>query len=241
MRIYTSLRTLVLAAFFSAACGASAQYVLDDGTAENAFGFGTATSNAGSIWLNQFSILPGQNIISSLSIAWGAPSSTSNANVNGLPMQALIYSDPNGDGNPNDAILLSSVAGTIQSAGSNTFVTYQFGAPVTITTTGFFVGYFVPEFTIAGARQFFAAVNTTAGTFNAARSFLFGMSDGSDPDITTLSNNDFGGSNSSLGINGNWLVRANAIPEPGSFVLFGLGGLGLLTGCMRARRNRRVN
>ena len=233
-----SFKAVVVAASLFASVAAHAQYVIDDGTAENSFGFGTATSNAGSIWLNQFSVLPGQNVIRSLSIAWGSPGNASNANVNGLPMQALIYSDPNGDGNPNDAILLNSVNGTIQSAGGNTFITYTFGAPVTVTTPGFFVGYFVPEFTIAGARQFFASINQTAGTFNAARSFLFGMSDGSAPDVNNLSNNDFGGSNSSLGINGNWLVRANAIPEPGSALLCGLGGLGLLVGFVRARRNR---
>ena len=239
MPISTPLRALIVAAFLSASALTQAQYILDDGTAENAFGFGTATSNAGSIWLNQFSVLPGQNVISSLSIAWGSPGSASNPNINNLPMQALIYSDPNGDGDPTDAILLSSVAGTIQSAGTQTFITYTFGVPVPVLTTGFFVGYFVPEFIINNARQFFAAVNTTPTTFNATRSFLFGMSDGSEPDISTLGNNDVGGANSDLGINGNYLVRANAIPEPASVMLFGLGGLGLLVGFVRTRRSAR--
>ncbi len=208
-------------------------YEIDDGTAEGAYAFGNGVADSGSIWLNEFTVTSGFNKIASVSIAWGEPGAV-NEDVSGLPMQALIYNDPNGDGSPLDGSLLASATGTVQSVGTNTFITYTFSSPVLLTTSNFFVGYFVPGFSpTEGAEQYFAALNESAGNI-PARSFVFGNADGSTPSLTNLSSDTVGGSNATLGIAGNWLVRANAVPEPSTWALLLGGGIG--AGVLLARR-----
>ena len=151
-------------------------------------------------------------------------------------MTALLYNDPNGDGSPLDSTLLASATGTIQSVGANTFVTYTFLSPVSVGTTNFFVGYYVPAFAAAeGSEQYFAAINESTGNL-PARSFVSGNADGSTPSITNLSSNTFNGSNTSLGITGNWLVRANAVPEPSTWAAVLAAGVAMIAVVRSHRR-----
>jgi hypothetical protein len=212
---------LVFTALIASASITSAQtYSIDDGTAETSVGYGPATSNSGAIILNSFPVNPAFNTITSVSIAWGAPSNTSgNAPMNGLPMQALLYSDPNGDGSALDGVLLASVAGIIQSAGTNTFITYTFSSAIAITTANFFVGFYLPGFN-QGTERFPFAFDETAPTF-ANRSFIFAHTDGSEPSVTNLASDNFRGPIEAFGLSGNWLIRANGInlstvPDTGS-------------------------
>jgi len=218
-----ALRTCLALACAAVLCSAAfAQtYSIDDGTAESGVGFGNGSSNSGAIWLNSFARNPSFSSIASVSIAFGAPGSGTPAN--GQSIQALLYNDPNGDGNPLDAVLLASVSGVISSIGTNTFVTFTFSSAVAITTSNFFVGFKNFAFTAGGSEQFVAGLDTTAPTF-ANRSFVSAKSDGSDPSTTNLSSNTVNGSIESFGLSGNWLIRANAVnqstvPDTGSSML----------------------
>src|SRR4029453_18370666 len=108
--------------------GPNATYQFDDGTAEDAVGFGNGAQNFESLWFNQFNVIPGAELISSVEVAWGTPVFPDPA-MDGTPVTVAVWSDPNGDGSPTDAVLLGSVAGTIQNNGTDTFITYTFNPP----------------------------------------------------------------------------------------------------------------
>src|SRR5205814_6415955 len=79
----------------------NAVYMIDDGTAEDGVGFGNGAQNFESIWFNQFDVIAGQTMITTVSVAWGTPAFPDPSN-NGTPVTIGIWSDPNGDGNPSD-------------------------------------------------------------------------------------------------------------------------------------------
>ncbi len=206
-------------------------YSIDDGSAEGAVGLGP-TDIGDAIFLNEFTALPGDKTITSISIEFGNPGSTGGV-INGLPITILLYSDPNNDGDPSDASLLTLSAGVISSANSNTFVTFPI-TPTTVPTTDFFVGF---ELQNEPANTFVAGLDQTAPTF-ANRSFItFGDAGTINP--VNLSANQFPPRTiETYGINGNFLIRANtAVPEPSTWAGV-LGGLGLLAGAQRFRRER---
>lgn len=68
-----------------------------------------------------------------LSIAWGTPV-LPDSNLNGLPYTVAIWSDPTGDGNPTDAVLLTTAGGVLSSQGTDTFITTDI-VDTTITPT----------------------------------------------------------------------------------------------------------
>jgi hypothetical protein len=123
----------------------NAVYMIDDGTAEDGVGFGNGSQNFESLFFNQFDVVAGQTLISTVSVAWGTPLFPDPSN-NGTPVTIGIWSDPNGDGNPSDAVLLGQVSGTIQNEGTDTFVDYTLSPPVDVSAfTSFFVGDMTPK------------------------------------------------------------------------------------------------
>ena len=85
----------------------NAVYMIDDGSAEDAVGFGNGAQNFESLWFNQFDVVAGQTSITTVSVAWGTPLFPDPSN-NGTPVTIAIWSDPNGDGDPTDGVLLGS-------------------------------------------------------------------------------------------------------------------------------------
>lgn len=197
-------------------------YAIDDGTSEN--GVGLQAAGATFMALNSFSITGGNNIIISISIAWGTPAFP-NSTLNGLTYTAVLWSDPNGDGSPTDAVVLATAPGVIAGADTNTFILSPI-TPTTVLTTNFFVGFIITQ---ATATQFPAALDQT------------------DPDLPNRSfavvgsniNNLSGAITiESAGLPGNWLIRANAIPEPSTYALVGVGLVGLIFLHRRRRQAR---
>src|SRR5438552_3749661 len=137
-------------------------YILDDGTAEDAVGL---TLGGDIICLNQFTVIPGSDTINSISIAWGTPAFF-DPSLDGLPYTAVLWSDPNGDGQPDDAAVLATAPGVVASQGTNTFLI----TPITPTgvATSFFVGFIITHM----AGQFPSAFDESAPVFN--RSFVAG-------------------------------------------------------------------
>jgi hypothetical protein len=176
-------------------------YMIDDGTAEDAVGL---TLGGDIISLNEFAVLPGAETISTVSIAWGTPVFP-DPSLDGLPYTVAVWSDPNGDGNPNDAILLTTANGVVANQGTDTFITTDI-TDTTITTANFFVGFLIGH----SAGQFPSAFDESSPLFN--RSYVAGGANG---DINDLNNNEIPVAPiESFGLFGNWLIRADATGSP---------------------------
>ena len=164
-------------------------YVIDDGMAEDSIGL---TAGGTFVSCNEFPVTGGNNMITSISIAWGTPAFP-DPTLNGLAYTAVLWSDPNGDGSPTDAVVLAMAPGVISMEGTNTFLTTVI-PPTLVTTPNFFVGFLITH--VAG--QFPAAFDETAPLPN--RSWI----------ALTSSINDLSGAApiESFGLVGNWLIRA---------------------------------
>jgi hypothetical protein len=198
-------------------------YSLDDGTAETAVGL---TLNNDLIALNSFITIPGTTI-DTISIAFGFGPNA--GTLNGTPFQAVLWNDPNGDGNPSDATVLATANGFVAGAGTNTFVPLSI-SPTVVTTPNFFVGFILTQ----PSGTFPGALDQTPPTF-ANRSFvaanaagmgnIFDLTANSFVPLTTIEG---------AGISGNWLIRAGAevtqrVGDSGrSGLLFGLAILSVI-------------
>lgn len=108
----------------------------DDGTRESNLVLLGATSAA---WLHRFEIEEGFEWIGAVEVMWGNTYA-------GLPAKVVVWSDPNQDGVPDDAQVLSSADVLTRTVNSSTFVQERL-APVRIGPPGtiFFVGVFMPD------------------------------------------------------------------------------------------------
>jgi hypothetical protein len=168
-------------------------YKIDDGTAENSIGL---TNGGDLIWLNQFTVAPGFQTITSIALAWGQVPT-------GLPTKLLVYEDPNDDGNPNDAVLLRQVDTTVANPDTNQFKT------VTITPTtvsgSFFIAALLPN---QQAGAFPAPIDQTAPKSN--RSWIAGAGAGQF-NINNLTANPLPPFLiEEIGLPGNWLLCADS-------------------------------
>ena len=187
---------------------ATETYILDDGTAEDAVGL---TLGGDIISLNQFTVIPGDETINSISIAWGTPAFF-DPSLDGLPYTAVLWSDPNGDGQPDDAAVLATAPGVVASQGTNTFLI----TPITPTgvATSFFVGFIITH----SAGQFPSAFDESAPVFN--RSFVAGATAPGTGNIDCLPCNELPVAPiESFGLFGNWLIRATAGTSGGGLTL----------------------
>ncbi len=187
-------------------------YQVDDGTAENSIGWGDFSKNAEALWFNQFDVLvPCESTtLTSVNIAWGSPATYDESN--GTPVTIAIWSDPNGDRNPSDAVLLGSVAGTIRNANTNTFVTYTFSPPVTLPAGA--VSFFVGDMTPANnGPMYFPQALDENGPLHR-QSWVAFMSDYGPVNLINPGANDTVGVIDDFGLPGNWLIRVGPLVTP---------------------------
>src|SRR6187399_1048153 len=123
-----------LLTLLSAGVSRAVTYSIDGGTPAASLGEHTAGWSAAAI--NHFTVVAGGQNVTSVSVLFGVnPSSPPNNLAGGEPFTVAVWSDPNSDGNPNDAVLLGSAGGVITVFNDN--VTFQATA---ITPLGLSVG-----------------------------------------------------------------------------------------------------
>ena len=108
----------------------------DDGSSENSLGL---TAGGEMCWLIHFTVAsPGT--IQGIKTCFGTPLYPGSSGVSaGQPVRVYVWSDPNGDGNPTDAVFLSQATGVVNggSIDSDVFQTVAINPPI---NGSFFVG-----------------------------------------------------------------------------------------------------
>lgn len=196
------------------------EYRLDDGVKELGIGVQSTGSNSIAI-LNRFVAQPGFTTITGVRVAFGGSLAQTNIS-NGSPLMAYLWIDANQDGDPDDAVVIGSVPGTVQGAGTNTLTTYTFPSPSPVLSAGsiFFAGVIVNY-----SGQVLVGSLDTDGTDDtvpylpAFHSFVASSDNGMPVDpaalalaqgpVDAVSTAIFGG----LG-DATWMIRLNA-PAPG--------------------------
>ena len=194
-------------------------YSVDDGTGESSVG----VADINLIWLNAFTVAKGGEQLNSIDIAFGGsnPDNATDPPGNGAPVTAYIWTSPGNNPDPTiDATVASSVAGTISSFRTNTFVNFQLPTPVALDLGDvFFAGFQSSGFAVA------RDTDSSAG-----QSWLFTDFSSSAMDPNALGSVVTSGTFDNLGFAGNALVRVNAtsaVPTPATLALVTLGLIGL--------------
>ncbi len=173
-------------------------YLLDDGTAEDGIGLAPPGDL---IWLNQFEVLAGQEIIVKISAAFGP-------GVNGKPYTVALWRDQDGDGDPSDALLLVRREGIVQSADTDTFE--EIGIPPTQpgpVGSSFFVGVMMRD--TGFPPELPAAIDENSDLMRSWAAAGAGCTG----NIVNLGANDTPPARiGSFGFPGNFLVRAHGVP-----------------------------
>ncbi|MBM4108175.1 MAG: PEP-CTERM sorting domain-containing protein [Phycisphaerae bacterium] len=201
------------------------EYMHDDGVADQAIGLSGATLN-GFAWATQFSALAGMNTITGMRAAFGFGTSPGTLGLNGLAATAYLWSDPNQDGSPSDALVLASSAGVIAGAGTNTFINFAFTPQTIPVGNSFFIGIVMQG--LRGGVDFPAAIDRTSGAPLGRTWAGFFIGGAFDPNAWTNTTDI----NTIASLAGKWLIRGDGVPAPGALALLGLGGL------VAARRRR---
>jgi len=119
------------------------EYRLDDGVKDSAWGSSGGSGDISFAWLNHFTVESGLETITGLRVAFGGDAGNNNV-PNGTTVTFYLWADPNQDGDPSDAFVITSWSGLVANSGSNTLNTYTLPSPETLTAgDSFFAGAIV--------------------------------------------------------------------------------------------------
>jgi hypothetical protein len=195
------------------------------------------------MWLNRYTVEPGGESLDAVSLTFGATPRTGLTRNSGLadwqtrsyPITVLLYRDPNNDGNPIDAELLTQATRSIQNPDSLNFTTIPIAPAILPVGQNFFVGALFRNLE-RDQRPATADLGATDSAMLGRSWFAIGNHGDGQPsniDIHNLANNFASNGGQSPvplpSVYGSWVIRATGqpvrkkVPEPGS--LLGLGAI----------------
>ncbi|MBE9032326.1 PEP-CTERM sorting domain-containing protein [filamentous cyanobacterium LEGE 11480] len=209
------------------------------------------------MWLNTYTVQTGGEVLDSISLTFGgqpqtdgsAPSGLADWQTNPYPVTALLYGDPNNDGNPIDAQLLAQADGIVQNPDTLQLTTFNIAPTELAVGQNFFVGALFRNLerdqrpATADLRSADPAASTAARSWFAIGNHGDGQP--SNIDINDLSNNFVPGNGGQSpvplpSIYGSWVLRATGqsarrrVPEP--TLILGLAATAGLAYRWRKRR-----
>jgi hypothetical protein len=113
-------------------------YLHDDGSSENAL---SLNAEGGLCWLQRYEAAGGADTIVSVSTSFGSAVHGCCSPPAGTPITVCVWEDPNDDGDPVDAVLLSSAPGLLEHPNTNVLTEYPV-PPAQVSGT-FFVGCYL--------------------------------------------------------------------------------------------------
>ena len=192
---------------------ADPRYRVHDDSSEDVIG----NDEAGTlVWFQHFESRSGLDVIRAVSIEFGI-AGTGN-DIDGLPAQVAIWSDPDGDGIPEDAELIAVDTITIQDYLSTGLQEHVFDSPVSIPKgMPFFVGALVD----IRVNDYPATVDTSEGSSGSWVAF---DPDGfSAADLRTIPAHRLSSINAKW--QWRWMITASAVVDPGILDCNGTGAL----------------
>jgi hypothetical protein len=201
---------------------AAAVYQYDDGQTDTAIGPPSSFSaDPQTGWGNYFTAVPGGEVITNVSIAFGPTWPTRG------PVNVYLFDDPDDDFNPGNATLLASTTLTPATIGLSAFNDFP------ITPTAVSGGFFVLATTDTAKGQDRPAAQDTSAGAPTNRSWLIYNPRTVGINTTTLSANAYfqPAANATV-IDGVFMIRANGVPEPTALSLLAAPLLAL---CRRRR------
>ena len=171
------------------------EYALDDGAGN--WSIGPSEWDAELLWGNCFDTVPGFETIDSISMSFAPDVPV------GREVTFVLFDDPTNDYDPTDAVPLVQTTGLTVAGAPNEFITFDI--PDTQVSGVFFV-----------AGTMFLAQHEHGPRMDpdvqAGRSWLFFDSE---IDLNNLGGSPLYYNMANTPFNGTWMVRAQAIPEPG--------------------------
>ena len=215
-----------MTALFSSNAQASVLHRLDDGQSNAALGLTGGGGRYDLFWLNSFTAQPQGEVINSISLTWGTPVFAGLTGMfPGMATEVLLYSDPNNDGNPNDAVLLTNATTAVANPDTDIFTNVAI-APTKVTGN-FFIAALMRNLNFNTTYP--AAIDTTSPVNN--RSWIGFTTPGNSFNVNNLSGLF---RTESIGFRGNWMLRAEGIaeavsvPEPASVLgVLAFGAIGV--------------
>ena len=206
----------ILGVFAALPVTATALYALDDSRSELQIGVSTPGDDL--LVGNIFEAQAGGDVITAILVAFQTSTAAGATSTAGLPVELILYNDPDNDGDFSDRDRLSSMVGAVADPGTDTFI--EFAIAPTAVSGFFMVAAFFDELPEA----FFPIAADT----NELAGRTVGVQDNVNPDTSTLFNLP----------TVNAMIRAVgstvSIPEPATGVLL-LGALLLLRGPVLGR------
>lgn len=187
----------------------------DDGVSDNSVGL---NGGGAVLWLQRFGTTGNNTRITSVSTAWGSAAFPGNAPPNGTAARIGVWDDPNDDGDPTDAVLISQVTSTVQNVDTDTLVRYALPSSALMNGV-FFVGASV----VHGVGEFPAPLDSSICNGSMGRAWVAGDTSG------TINFNALGANDvppvelDAMELPGVWLLRTDCCGTVGFAFCFGDG------------------